>query len=76
MRCLATTNIIESPHGGVRIQTRCVTHWQNGRMAVRWMASAGLRTEKRFNKIMGCSDLWALEAILNPAQTGTAQVAA
>jgi len=37
-RCLATTNIIESPHAGVRIQTRRVTHWQNGKMVLRWMA--------------------------------------
>ena len=68
-RCLATTNIIESPHAGVRIQTRRVTHWQNGKMVLRWMASAFLRTEKRFNRIMGHRDLWALEAILNPAAT-------
>ncbi len=68
-RCLATTNIIESPHAGVRIQTRRVTHWQNGRMVLRWMASAFLRTEKRFKRIMGHRDLWALEAILNPAAT-------
>ncbi|MFP5206198.1 MAG: transposase [Acidobacteriota bacterium] len=64
-RCLATANIIESPHAGVRIQTRRVTHWQNGRMVLRWMASAFLRTEKRFKRIMGHKDLWALEAILN-----------
>ncbi len=75
-RCLATTNIIESPHAGVRIQTRRVTHWQNGKMVLRWMASAVVRTEKRFNKIMGHRDLWALEAILNPAQSTTAKVAA
>lgn len=68
-RCLATTNIIESPHAGVRIQTRRVTHWQNGKMVLRWMASAFLRTEKRFNRIMGHRDLWALEAILNPSAT-------
>lgn len=68
-RCLATTNIIESPHAGVRIQTRRVTHWQNGKMVQRWMASAFLRTEKRFNRIMGHRDLWALEAILNPSTT-------
>ena len=62
-RCLATTNIIESPHAGVRIQTRRVTHWQNGKMVIRWMASAFIRTEKRFNNIMGYRDLWTLEAI-------------
>jgi putative transposase len=75
-RCLATTNIIESPHAGVRIQTRRVTHWQNGNMVLRWMASAFLRTEKRFNKIMGYRDLWTLEATLNPAQPASAEVAA
>jgi transposase-like protein len=69
-RCLATTNIIEGPHVGVRIQTRRVTHWQYGKMVLRWMASAFLRTERRFKRIMGHRDLWALEAILN--QTATA----
>jgi hypothetical protein len=29
-RCLATTNIIESPHAGVRIRTRCLTNWLDG----------------------------------------------
>jgi transposase-like protein len=76
MRCLATTNIIESPHAGVRIQTRRVTHWQNGKMVIRWLASAFIRTEKRFNKIMGYRDLWTLEAILNDTQPATGQVAA
>ena len=75
-RCLATTNIIESPHAGVRIQTRRVTHWQNGKMVIRWLASAFIRTEKRFNKIMGYRDLWTLEAILNDAQPAAGQVAA
>jgi len=74
--CLATTNIIESPHAGVRIQTRRVTHWQNGKMVIRWLASAFIRTEKRFNKIMGYRDLWTLEAILNDSQPVTGQVAA
>lgn len=74
-RCLATTNIIESPHAGVRIQTRRVTHWQNGKMVLRWMASAFLRTEKRFRKIMGHKDLWALEAILNPSATASQKAA-
>jgi len=76
MRRLATTNIIESPHAGVRIQTRRVTHWQNGKMVIRWLASAFIRTEKRFNKIMGYRDLWTLEAILNDTQPASGQVAA
>ena len=74
-RCLATTNIIESPHAGVRIRTRRITHWHNGNMVLRWMASAFLRTEKRFNRIMGHRHLWALEAILNPATTTSHKVA-
>jgi putative transposase len=76
LRCLATTNIIESPHAGVRIQTRRVTRWQNGRMVIRWLASALIRTEERFNKIMGYRDLWTLEAILNDAQPAVEKVAA
>jgi transposase-like protein len=74
-RCLATTNIIESPHAGVRIQTRRVTHWQNGKMVLRWMASAFIRTEKRFKRIMGHRDLWALEAILDPSATASQKAA-
>ena len=88
-RCTAVWRPIESPHAGIRIQTRRVTHWQNGKMVLRWMASALLlsnlpvsclesppakaglllRTEKRFKRIMRHRDLWALEAILNPAAT-------
>ena len=75
-RCLATTNLIESPHAGVRIRTRRVTHWQNGAMVRRWMASAFLRTEKNFRKIMGYRELWALEAILNGPQSATRQAVA
>jgi transposase-like protein len=74
-RCLATTNIIESPHAGIRIRTRRITHWQNGNMVLRWMASAFLRTEKHFKRIMGHRDLWALEATLNPVATTSQKVA-
>lgn len=76
LRCLATTNIIESPHARVRIRTRRVTRWQNGTMVRRWMASAFLGTEKNFRGIMGYKELWALDAILNPAQSAATQVAA
>jgi transposase-like protein len=75
-RCLATTNIIESPHAGVRIRTRRVTHWQNGSMVRRWMASAFLRTEKNFRRIMGHRELWTLEAILSESQFATQQAVA
>jgi putative transposase len=70
-RCLATTNLIESPHSGVRMRTRRVCRWRDGGMVKRWMASAFLATEKNFRKMMGYRDLWALEAILNGSKSAT-----
>ncbi len=67
-RCLVTTNIIESPHSGVRLRTRRVCHWQNGQMVLRWAASALLMTEQSFRKIMGYRDLWTLKAALGRIQ--------
>ncbi|MBM3473401.1 MAG: IS256 family transposase, partial [Armatimonadetes bacterium] len=64
-RCLATTNIVESPTSGVRLRTRRVTHWQNGEMVLRWAAAALLETENSFRKIMGYKDLWMLKAVLD-----------
>ena len=66
-RCLATTNIVESPNAGVRRRTRRVTRWKDAAMVCRWAAAAFLDTEKSFRKIMGYKDLWMLDAILNPA---------
>lgn len=64
MRCLGTTNIIESPNSGVRQKTRRVSRWKNGKMVMRWAASGFLATEKNFRKIMGYKDLWMLEVAL------------
>ena len=63
-RCLATTNIIESPQSGVRHKTGNVCRWRDGGMILRWVAGAFLLTEKRFRKIMGYQDLWVLADIL------------
>ena len=63
-RCLCTTNIIESPHSGLRRKTRRVTRWRDGSMVLRWCASALLATEKNFRRIMGYKQLWILEANL------------
>jgi len=68
-RCLASTNLIESPHSGVRLRTRRVCRWRDSSMVKRWMASAFLATEKNFRKIMGYKDLWALDAILNGSKS-------
>jgi transposase-like protein len=63
-RCLATTNLIESPQSGVRTRTRRVCRWRDARMVERWVAASFLATEKNFRRIMGWKDLWQLEAIL------------
>lgn len=63
-KCLATTNIIESPQGGVQKKTHNVTRWRDAEMVKRWAASAWLATEKNFRRIIGHADLWALAAIL------------
>jgi putative transposase len=63
-RCLATTNLIESPLSGVRMRTRRVCRWRDKPMVKRWVGAAFLATEKSFHRIMGYRDLWALQAIL------------
>jgi len=63
-KCLATTNLIESPHSGVRKRTRNVCRWRDADMAERWAAAAWLLTEKHFRRIDGHQDLWTLAAIL------------
>jgi hypothetical protein len=62
--CLATTNIIESPQSGVRKRTHNVKRWRDSDMVQRWAASAWLHTEKKFRRIDGHADLWALAHIL------------
>ena len=64
-RCLATTNLIESPGSGVRLRTRRVCRWRNGAMVLRWAASAYLATEKSFRRIMGFEQLWMLKSYLD-----------
>jgi len=63
-KCLATTNVIESPQSGVERRTHNVTRWRDADMVERWVASAWLLTEKHFRRIDGHADLWALAAIL------------
>ncbi len=64
-RCLATTNLIDSTHSGVRQRTRRVTNWKNGSMALRWAAASFVETEKNYRRIMGHRDLWMLKAHLD-----------
>jgi len=63
-RCLATTNLIESPQSGVRKRTGNVSRWRDGQMVLRWVAGAYLLTEKNFRKLQGYRELWTLAAAL------------
>jgi transposase-like protein len=63
-RCLATTNLIESPQSGVRMRTLRVSRWRDAAIVQRWAAASFLATEKNFRRIMGWKDLWQLETIL------------
>ena len=74
-RCLATSNVVDNPHSGVRSRTRRVCRWRPG-MPARWSAAAFLQNEKSFRKIMGYRDLWALRAILDGSQPATRQAVA
>lgn len=72
-KCLATTNIIESPQGGVERRTHNVTRWRDADMVERWVASAWLLTEKHFRRIDGHANLWALSAILGRENKSTTE---
>lgn len=72
-KCLATTNIIESPQGGVERRTHKVTRWRDADMVQRWVASAWLLTEKHFRRIDGHGHLWALAAILGRQMESTSE---
>ncbi|MBI2301654.1 MAG: IS256 family transposase [Armatimonadetes bacterium] len=67
-RCLATTNLVESPHAGMRQRTGRVKRWQDGAMVLRWLAAGYLETEKSFRRIMGYQHLWVPEAKLREIQ--------
>jgi putative transposase len=64
-RCLVSTNVIESPYSGVRLRTRKICRWRDGKMVLRRAAAALLMTEQNFRRIMGYRDLWMLKAALD-----------
>lgn len=65
MRCLATTNIIESAHWGARQRVGRVRNWQSETMALRWSSAAFEAASRQFRKIMGHQQLWMLKAHLD-----------
>ena len=64
-RCLGSTNIIESPHSGVRRRTRNVCRWRDGQMVLRWAACSFMDTELHFKRLQGSRFLWTLKSYLD-----------
>ena len=65
-RCLATTNVIESPNSVVRRVSRRVTNDTDAQMALRWTAAGFLEAEKSFKKLRGFAQLKTLINGLRP----------
>jgi transposase-like protein len=64
-RTLRTTNAIENLNGSIANHTRNVKRWSDGRMTLRWIASALGQAEGRFRKQRGHRDMKALAAALD-----------
>jgi putative transposase len=65
MRCVSTTNIIESAHWGARQRVGRVRNWQSESMALRWSSCAFEAASRQFRKVMGHQQLWMLKAHLD-----------
>ena len=74
-RCLATTNIIESPNSQVRRVSGRVTRYRDAQMAMRWTAAGFLEAEKAFRRLRGHDQIGALIHALRPASTQLKKVA-
>lgn len=63
-RCLVSTNIIESPRSGVRLRTRKVCRWREGKMVLRWTRRRAAHDGEEFSQDYELPGLWMLEAAL------------
>lgn len=66
-RCLATTNVIESPNSVVRRVSARVTNYRDADMAMRWAAAGFLEAEKSFRRLRGHQHIAALIRVMRPA---------
>jgi len=66
-RCLATTNVIESPNSVLRRVSGRVTNYKDAEMALRWTAAGFLEAERSFKRLRGHEDLKTLICKLRPA---------
>jgi transposase-like protein len=75
-RTLSTTNAIENLVGAVRDLGARVKRWRNGRMIVRWTATALIEAQGHFHRVRDHRGLKVLAAALNKKlQQGLAPVA-
>jgi putative transposase len=74
-RCLATTNIIESPNSTVRRVGKQVTRYRDAAMTLRWAAAGFLEAEKSFRKIHGYKQLGALVKAMRPVPSKSKRAA-
>lgn len=63
-RTLSTTNAIENLIGSVRTLTRRVRKWKDGKMIVRWTATALIEAAKRFHRVRDHAGMKTLAAAL------------
>mgnify|MGYP001201136693 CR=1 FL=1 len=74
-RCLATTNVIESPNSVVRRVSGRVTRYRDAQMALRWVAAGFLEAEKAFRRLRGHERISALIRALRPVSVQTKKAA-
>jgi hypothetical protein len=68
-KCLAKTNVIESPQSGVERRTANVTRWRDREMAER-LGRFGLAAQgEELPQIDGHRDLWALASLGPPTSS-------
>lgn len=65
-RCLATTNVIESPNSVVRRVSGRVTNYRDVAMVMRWTAAVFLEAEKAFRGLRGHQHIAALFSAMRP----------
>jgi putative transposase len=75
-RTLSTTNAIENLVGAVRDLGARVKRWRNGRMIVRWTATALIEAQGHFHRVRGHGGLKVLAATLNKKQQSSLAPAA
>ena len=74
-RCLATTNVIESPNSVVRRVSARVTRYRKADMAMRWVAAGFLEAEKAFRRLRGHKHIAALIRVMRPDSVQLKKVA-